>query len=581
MAKFDILIKNGHVIDGTGRPRFKADVGVKDGKIASVGELSGSADKVIDAAGLFVSPGFVDCHSHSDFTILIHPTGDSKILQGCTTELNGLCGFSAAPIEKERWWRLQYVRMIVGWSMQYTAAAYNAEPLPYGRQVEVDWSTLKEYLDRIEENRVGINYAMLTGHGNLRYYVVGLDAVKATKDQLDEMKAMLEQALQEGSFGLSTGLSGAPGCFANTNELVELCKVVKKHGGVYMPHQRGSIEGALSPRGMESIEIAERSGVRTCLSHVILDPEIAKLLDGARARGVDITLDQISCPGSIAGNLVFMLPHWLTRQREDGLEWIADKLRDPAVRKRLLEHDIAEWFRTTASIPDGYQAPLGPSPPKIRWDRMQLQKVWTRKNRKYVGWTFDRIAEDRGVDPWEALFDITCDEKGYVRWVWLLSSDRESMYWPAFEQNLKAPYGCVETDAPIQSPYGVTATSCDPRAYSTFPLVFGEYVRKRSVVTWEEAVKKMTLNPAQAVGITDRGVLKAGFWADVTVFNPETVAHKANFKNCLEISHPGINHDLYPVGIEYVMVNGVMAAERGKLTGSMSGRVLRHRAPSP
>jgi len=578
---FDILIKNGYVVDGSGRPRFKADVGVKSGRIAGIGELVGSADRVIDATGLFVSPGFIDCHAHSDWSILIHPTGDSKILQGCTTDLSGQCGFSSAPIDEKNWWKLVYVRLGFGWSMHYTAAAYNWKPLPYGRQVEVDWSTLREYLGKVEENGIGINFALLTGHSNLRYYAMGLENRQSTQGELDEMKAMLEQALKEGSFGMSAGLSASPGCWASTDELIKLAKVVKKYDGVYMVHQRGEIMGEIErgalPRIKESIEIAEKSGVRACISHVLLDPETRRPLDEARARGVDITCDMFPYPGSIAGNLVYMLPHWLARHRENGLEFIVDRLKDPAVRRRLVEKEIPEWFRTAASIPGRYEAPR--SPAKMAWDRMQLQKVWTARNRKYVGLTFDQIAKDMGTDPWNALMDIIVEEEGYARWLSLYWNSLEDMYWPAFAETLRAPYGCIESDAPIESPRGVTVTSADPRSYGIFPLVLGEYVRKRSVVTWEAAIKKMTSDSARAIGISDRGLLSEGFWADVVIFNPRTIAHKANFKNCLEVSQ-GINHDLYPTGIEYVIVNGVIAAEKGRLTGLASGQVLRHGVPS-
>ena len=215
----------------------------------------------------------------------------------------------------------------------------------------------------------------------------------------------------------------------------------------------------------------------------------------------------------------------------------------------------------------------------MMWNRMQLQKVWTAKNRKYVGLTFDQIAGEKGTDPWNALMDIIVDEDGYARWLSLYHNSFEDMYWPSFAETLKAPYGCIESNAPIESPRVVTATSTDPRSYGIFPLVLGEYVRKRNVVTWEAAIKKMTSDSAKAIGITDRGVLKEGFWADVVVFDPKTIAHRANFKNCLEVSL-GINHDLYPIGIAYVIVNGVIAAENGRLAGSMSGQVLRHKVTS-
>ena len=210
----ELLIKNGTVIDGSGKPMYKADVGISDGKISEIGDLSGSSgDKVIDAKGLFVSPGFIDNHSHSDWTILVHPNGDSKVLQGVTTELNGLCGYAAAPINKDEWYKLLYVRMTVGWSMHYAAAAYNSWPLPYGRQVDVDWSTMAEYLDRVEKIGIGLNYAMLFGHSSIRYYTMGLEARLSDDSELEMMKGMAERALKDGAIGMSSGLSGCPGCW--------------------------------------------------------------------------------------------------------------------------------------------------------------------------------------------------------------------------------------------------------------------------------------------------------------------------------------------------------------------------------
>jgi N-acyl-D-amino-acid deacylase len=208
---------------------------------------------------------------------------------------------------------------------------------------------------------------------------------------------------------------------------------------------------------------------------------------------------------------------------------------------------------------------------------MQVQKVWTLENQKFVGMTFDQIAKARGVDPWTAWFDMMVEEEGYCRWLNFRGISYENLYNPAFEESLRFPYGCVESDGPIESPRGVTITSVDPRSYGTFPLVLEEYVRKRSILSWEEAIKKMTSNPAKAIGLDDRGLLKEGFWADIVIFNPETIANRANFKNCLELSQ-GINHEIYPVGIEYTIVNGVVVVERGRLTGARPGHVLRHKS---
>jgi N-acyl-D-amino-acid deacylase len=575
LSGFDLLIKNGTLIDGTGKERFRADIGVTDGKIEEIGELDVEvAERVIDAEGRFVSPGFIDNHAHSDWTVLIHPTGDSKVMQGITTELSGLCGYAAAPIDRDEWWKLLYVRMTVGWSMHYAAAAYNSWPLPYGRRIDVDWSTMAEYLDRVERTGVGLNYAMLFGHGAVRYYVMGLEARAAEDDELSRMKAMAEQAMEDGAFGMSAGLSGCPGCWADTDELVELCGVVKEYDGVYMPHMRSS---TLRSSVEESIEIAEKTGVRTCMSHARLTSETRRLVDEARSRGVDIAFDIYPYPGSIAGNIVYMLPHWLSRRREEGFDWVIEQLRDPKVRDKFIEKDYPEWRIRQVSVSG--KPPHRPEPGQSLepdWSGMQLQMVWTADNQKYVGMTFAEIAEERGVDPWTAWFDMEVEEKGYLRWLNFRGTSYEEMYNPALEEQLKTPYVCIESDAPIESPRGVTISSVDPRSYGTFPLVLGEYVRKRKVLSWEDAIMKMTSNPARSMGLRDRGLLRRGYWADIVVFNPETFAHRANFKNCLELSQ-GLNHDIYPVGIDYTIVNGVVVVEKGTLTGARPGHVLRQK----
>jgi N-acyl-D-amino-acid deacylase len=585
LRHMDLLIKNGTVIDGSGKPMFRADVGIRSGKIAAIGDLTDcEAPKIIDAKGLFVTPGFIDNHSHSDWSILLHPTGDSKILQGVTTEMSGLCGYSAAPTNLRDWYKMLYVRMTVGWSMHYTAGAFNSWPLKYGQEIEVDWTSMGEYLDRIEETGVGLNYGMLVGHGTMRYWTMGLEAREASNDELETMKSMLKDALDGGALGLSAALTGCPGCWAPTSEMIELCKVVADYGGVYMPHQRrGSVRSGegLGLSGMgrpvqETIEIAEKSNVRACCSHTPIDERVFELLESARARGVDISLDMFPYPGSIASNIVYLLPHWLTRHRDLGFDYIIDQLGRPEIRKQFIERDYPQWIAVTSSIPGSYQE-QPQAAPTPNWDEMQVQKVTKRKNKKYLGKTFGQIAKMRGVDPWTAFFDLICEEEGYVRWLTLLGGHHstDDMYYEQFEETLKVPYLSIESDAPILSPRGVGITSTDPRSYGTFPLVLSEYVRKRNVISWEQAIRMMTLNPAMTMGLRDRGLLQEGLCADICIFNPKTISHKATFRNALEMAM-GINHDLYPVGVEYTIVNGVVVNDGGKLTGALPGKVLRN-----
>jgi N-acyl-D-amino-acid deacylase len=347
-----------------------------------------------------------------------------------------------------------------------------------------------------------------------------------------------------------------------------------------MPHQRWSESGAgggVVPI-KESIEIAEKAGIHTVCSHVRINDTVLGLLNEARDRGVDIAFDSIPYPGSIAANIVYELPHWLSRHRDMGFDYIISQLKRPEVRKKFIEKDYAEWIAARRSIPGTIE--YKPEPGRWstpNWELLQLQKVWTRANKKYVGKTFKEIAEMRGVDPWTAWFDIVCEEGGYARWLRLNNlkyHQSEEVYSEAFEACLKVPYNSIESDGPISSPRGVTISSVDPRSYGTFPLVLAEYVRKRKVLSWESAIQQMTLNPAKAIGITDRGVLRKEYWADICIFNPETVTHRANFKNSLELSQ-GINHNIYPEGIDYTIVNGRIVNEKGLLTGYRAGKVLR------
>jgi len=583
MAEFDIIVKNGTIIDGSGEPMYKGDIAIKDGKIAEIGKLGEStAKQILDGTGLFVSPGFIDCHSHSDWSILVHPTGDSKILQGVTTDLSGLCGYAAAPIRNKEWHKLLYVRMTVGWSMHYTAAAYNSWPLPYGKEVDVDWSTMGEYLSRVEDRGIGINFGMLFGHGAIRYWTMGLEARQSSQDELATMKIMADQAMEEGALGMSVGLTGCPGCFASTAELIELAKVVAKYDGVYMAHQRrgsaagGLALGALSTPIKETIEVGEKAEVRAVSSHINVDSETRKLYDDARGRGINVGYDMFPYPGSIASNIVYMMPHWLTRHRDLGFEFIVEQLKKPEMRKRFREKDYPDWIATTRSIPGTIQFDPEPAMSDPHWEHMQLQKVWTTKNKKYVGKTYKEIAELRGVDPWTAWFDIICEEEGFARWLdFIGTTSLEDMYYKEFEETIKDPNATIESDSPISSPRGVTITSVDPRAYGTFPLVLAEYVRKRKVISWETAIRQMTSNPARAMGLKKRGLIKKGYWADVCIFNPETVSHRANWKVALELSQ-GINHNIYAEGIEYTIVNGIIVNNKGKLTGARAGKVLRN-----
>jgi len=536
---FDLLIKNGKIVNGTGNPWFKADIGIKNGKIEKIGRLdSADAEKIIDAEGLIVSPGFIDMHNHSDISVFFNPKLESTIRQGITTLVIGNCGSSLAPVNPAT--KDLFMKHIEAF-------------LPSDAELEVTWNTFEEYLNKLEEIEMAANIAPLVGHGTVRIAVMGFDDREPTAEELDEMKKLVAEAMEAGAFGMSTGLIYPPGVYSKTEELVELCKVVAKYGGIYTSHIRGE-GGTLIEAVKEAIYIGEKAGVPVEISHHKAagksnwgkTKETLKLMEEARKRGVDVTCDQYPYRAGMT-SLSAVLPPWV---HVGGVEEMLRRLRDPKEREKIrrdIEQGLPGW--------ENFVADCG-------WENIYISSVVTEKNKHLEGKNVAEIAKIKGKDELDAVCDLLLEEEGRVTIV-LFMMDEEDIV-----RVMKSPLQMVATDAWAVAPYGVLgAGKPHPRFYGTYPRVLGRYVREKKVLTLEEAVRKMTSFPAQKLGLRDRGLILEGMWADIVVFDPAKIIDKATYQNPHQ----------YPEGIEYVIVNGKVVIEKGEHTGVLPGKTLRHR----
>jgi N-acyl-D-amino-acid deacylase len=541
---FDLLIKNGFVIDGTGNPWYRADVGVTDGKITEVGRLArAKANKIIDADGLIVSPGFIDIHAHSDLTLLINPRAESKIRQGVTTEVIGNCGLSPAPTNKKTLHLLKEQ-----WGIEASEVKWN-------------WTTFDEYLSQLEK-AISVNVAPLVGHGTIRTSVVGIKDRRPTKDEMIQMKTLLAESMEAGAFGLSSGLVYLPGCFAETSELVELCKVVAKYGGFYTSHTRGEREMIVDSL-REAVEIGERAGVPIEVSHNCPKygghgklKEMFKIYEKARARGIEVTLDN-DAHTDFNPYLSQVLPQWA---QAGGSEQTVERLRDPKTRQKIKKEIVEDRHPGP-----GYVGLVKHG----RWDRIFL--FHCRKNQELIGKNIEEIAKKRKVDPFDAYFDLIVEEKGDVSGLFNYVEEED------IRNLLKHPLMMVCTDGTASATYGVLKSieGYSPCSYGEYPYILERFVREEGVLSLHEAIRKMTSFPAQKLGLRDRGLLRENMWADIVIFDQSTLRDKATDR--FPYSFPLKNYPhRYPEGIECVIVNGQIVVQNGRHTGVYPGKVLRH-----
>ncbi len=525
---FDVVVKNGRLLDGTGNPWFKADIGIKNGKVLEIGDLSSEdANRIIVAKGLVVCPGFIDMHSHSEYSLLANSKAESKIRQGVTTEVNGNCGDSPTPIEG------------------ITAEAAE-EAKEY--KIDTDWSTLGEYLDRLEKQGIALNVAQLVGHGTVRTAVMGHEKRPPTREELNEMKELVAQAMEDGAFGMSTGLFYLPGGFADTEEVIELCKVVAGYGGIYTSHIRGEGD-PLVEAVAEAIEIGEKADIPVQISHHKACgienwgkvEKTLRMMEEARFRGVDVTCDVY--PYTACGaDLVSMIPNWT---HEGGADKLRERLKDPKNRERIKKEMLE-------GLP-GWESTVKQS----GWARIRV--IGWKEHKEFEGKTLAEVAELKGVDPFDLTFDLIV-KKESPELVDLAMSEEDVC------AVIKHPLSMVGSDGRAVSPHGVLGESkTHPRSYGTYPRILGKYVREEKVLTIEDAIRKMTSLPAQKLGLRDRGMIREGMWADVVVFNPKTVMDEASYED----------PHRYPEGIEYVLVNGKVVIDEREHTGSLPGKVLR------
>ena len=531
-APFDLVIANGHIIDGTGSPWYSADVGIRDGRIAAIGSLGlASAKRRIDAAGKVVAPGFIDMLGQSEFTILVDPRLPSKIYQGITTEITGE-GNSAGPMTG-------HARVEAAQALEH-----------YG--LKADWQTLGEYFARLERQGIGINLASYVGATTVREVVIGGEDRAPTPAELERMRALVREAMEEGAVGVSTALEYAPAPYASTSELIALASEAAPYGGIYATHMRSEGDGMMAALD-ETFRIAREAHIPAEIWHLKVAgrknwghmPEVIKRIEAARASGLDITADTYAYTAWFNEMSAFV-PPWA---HDGGNEKMVERLKDPVTRAKVrkdIETPSDSWDNEWDEVP-------GP-------ESILVGVVKNPALRPLQGQTIAAIAKSRGKEPIETLLDILVEDNGFTGCaVFGMQEDDVALA-------LVQPWVSINNDSSGTSPEGILGEEHPhPRAYGTFPRILRKYVREEHRLRLEEAIAKFTALPAQRLRLTDRGVLKQGLWADVVVFDPAVVADRSTFSSPNELA----------VGMRWVLVNGVPVIADGQMTGAKPGQVLR------
>jgi len=534
---FDLVITNGHIIDGTGSPWYFGDVGIRDGKVAAIGNLAAAPRKrTIDAAGKVVAPGFIDMLGQSELSMLVDPRLPSKIYQGITTEITGE-GNSIAPLNDAL--------------IQSDLAGYQHY------HITPDWRTFRQYFARLEKQGMGINLASYVGATQVRRMILGDDNVQPTPAQLDQMKSLVRDAMKDGAVGVSTALEYAPAPYAKTDELIALAAEGGKYGGIYSTHMRNESNSVLDAID-EALRIGREAHVPVEIWHIKVAgknnlgrmPEVVAKINAARAAGADVTADTYAYTAWFNDFSAFV-PQWA---HDGGTAKLVARLKDPATRERIRNEMLTpskDWDNEWQEIP-------GP-------DAIMIGVVQNPKMLPLQGKRLSEIAKLWNKDPIDALLDFLIEDPDTGVAVFGMSQ-------PDVTLALQQPWVAIDNDSSGTSPEGILGQEHPhPRAYGTFPRILRKYVREEKVLTLQDAIRKFSALPAQRLRLTDRGVLKSGMWADVVIFDPATVRDLATFDNPNQLSE----------GMEYVLVNGVPVIEQGKMTGALPGKVLRGRGYVP
>jgi N-acyl-D-amino-acid deacylase len=530
--EYDIIIRNGRVVDGTGLAAFNVDVAIKGDRIVEMANLGNvRAGRVIDARGQIVAPGFIDMLGQSETFVLIDPRAMSKVMMGVTTEITGE-GESVAPIND------RILKEQEDFNRRYN--------------LTVDWRTLGEYFNRLGKQGAGVNLGTFVGATQVREYVIGYDDRAPTPAELEQMKKLVADAMKDGALGVSTSLQYVPARFAKTDEIVELAKVAHQYGGIYITHQR-SEANAIDDSMDEVFEIARRANIPAEIWHFKTAykknwgrmPEMLRRIEDARKRGLKITANVYPY---VAGStsLSACLPPWAI---EGGVDRMVARLKDPQIRARL-KKEISTDSKDWENIYLGSGGPGG----------ILISEVINRDLESWQGKRLSEIAAAQKKDPLDALFDFIIADHGQTGAIFFMMSEDD------MKAALKSPFVSICTDSSARATDGpLSGSKSHPRGWGTYPRILGHYVRDEHLMPLEFAIHKMTGLPASNVGLKERGLLRQGYFADITIFDPKTVIDRATFEQ----------PNQYPVGINYVIVNGQIEVDNGQRTPALSGRVLR------
>jgi N-acyl-D-amino-acid deacylase len=524
----DYVIKDLIVIDGTGKEGYSADLGIQDGRIAAIGGLSGERDRIIDGSGLVASPGFIDMHSHGDLEFFQPRPSEAKVRQGITTELLGQDGLGAAPVKE----------MDVEVLGRLLAGLNGILPAE-----EWTWRTLQQYLGALEGRALSSNVAVLLSHGPVRLHVMGMGERDATRTEMEAMKSLVREALRKGAFGFSTGLIYPPCTYGNTKELIELNREVSARDGIFVVHLRD--EGYHLLRSLDEVlRISEESGVHLHISHFqaygkvnwpLMD-EALKRASVFLAKGGKITWDRYPY---LAGSTVLtaVLPPWTFNE---GPEALISNLKKPPFRARIhadFEKGLDVWHNRQISV---------------GWENIIINAVHLEKNRWMQGKSCQAVADKLQKNPIDMVCDLLAEERMAVTMISFYGSEE------VLDKVLTHSQATVGSD-------GIYGGRPHPRLYGTYPRFIQRYVREKKMLRLPDAIRKITASPAQILGLSDRGVIKEGYWADIVLFDPEKISDTATYES----------PENYPVGIFYVFVNGKLVVDQGRVTGAHPGRVLR------